>query len=240
MTARTSDAGLPVCIVLAGGLGTRLRSVMADRPKCLAPVGRRSFLELQLELLAHRGVGRFVLSLGYMSELVISTVSAVREHFAVDYVVEPQPLGTGGGTLHTMAEMGLEEALVTNGDTWLDCDLSSFVPPLSLASSELFRMGVLEVQERSRYGGPTVDGCGNVLGFVAKGSIGPGLINAGLYRIHRKALDAMGPPGASFSLESAVIPDLAAKGCLRAVKVAGDFIDIGVPKDYLSFQSRYV
>jgi len=238
MNSTSPTAGLPPCIVLAGGLGTRLRSVVDDRPKCLAPVGASTFLELQLKLLARRGVSRFVLSLGYMAEAVTAAVSPLRDRFRIDWVVEPQSLGTGGGVLHTMAEARLDEALVTNGDTWLDADLSRFAAELDLAGRELMRMAVIEVPDRSRYGGPTMDAGGVVRGFLAKGAVGPGLINGGFYRLHRAVFQECAA-GTSFSLESTVMPRLAEEGSLRAVAVAGDFIDIGVPEDYERFRRRH-
>lgn len=235
MIVPPSSAVLPTCIVLAGGLGTRLRSVVTDRPKCLAPVGSRTFLELQLELLGRRGISRFLLSLGHMAQLVIDSVEALRERFEIDWVVEPQPLGTGGGLLFTMNAKGLEEALVCNGDTWFDGDLSCLLTPLDLRSGEVVRMATVRVEDRSRFGGPALDELGWVSGFTDKGSAGPGPINAGFYRMHISAFGGF-EPGSAFSLESAVIPKLVAARALRTAPVIGQFIDIGVPEDYDRFR----
>lgn len=226
---------MTTCIVLAGGLGTRLRPVLSDRPKCLAPVGDTTFLALQLDALARRGVTRFVLALGHLAALVLKEVEPLRSRFAIEAVVEPQALGTGGAVLHAMAEAGLEECLVTNGDTWLDADLGALLqPPLDLAGGELMRMGCAVVDDTSRYGAVRIGTGGRVEGFVPRGEAGGGVINAGLYRLHR-SIFAGRRAGDSFSLEAEVLPALAADAALRAVPLQGGFIDIGVPDDYRRF-----
>jgi D-glycero-alpha-D-manno-heptose 1-phosphate guanylyltransferase len=234
MIARQASVGFPPCIVLAGGLGTRLRSVVAGQPKCLAPVGARTFLEIQLELLASRGIDHFVLSLGYLADAVIKTVQPLSTRFRIDWVTEPHALGTGGAVLHAMATLGLKEVVVTNGDTWLDAPLHAFAAELDVQGSELMRIAVVDSVDRSRYGGPVLSDDGRVLRFVAKGVTGPGSINAGFYRIHDGVFkDRL--PGQTFSIEADVMPGLAAGQFLRAVGVVGKFIDIGVPDDYQRF-----
>ena len=111
------------CIVLAGGLGTRLRDAVPDRPKCLAPVGEHPFLELQLRALAAQGINRFVLSLGYMADMIQAAVKDFAVDAYIDCVVEPHPLGTGGAILHAMRHSKLDEAIAVNGDTMVNADL---------------------------------------------------------------------------------------------------------------------
>jgi D-glycero-alpha-D-manno-heptose 1-phosphate guanylyltransferase len=222
------------CIVLAGGLGTRLRPLLTDRPKCLAPVGQRSFLERQLDMLAARGLSRFVLALGHLAPLVLKTIEPLRERLRIDAVVEPVALGTGGAILHAMEQRDLHECLVTNGDTWLDADLSGLLRPLDASAQEKMRIGCTVVADRSRYGGIAFEGSGLVAGFVPKGAPGSGPINAGLYRMHRSALDGW-VSGSAFSLETEVLPGLVAAGVVTATPLDGNFIDIGVPADYQRF-----
>lgn len=222
------------CIVLAGGLGTRLREAVPDRPKCLAPVGERSFVELQLEMLRRRGVERFVLSLQHEAHQVVRAVEPLAETLKVQMLVEPEPLGTGGAVAYAMHTWGLTEALVTNGDTWLDADLQPMFEPLRREDGERLRLAAVEVNDRGRYGGVEVDADGRVTRFVDKGASGPGLINAGLYRLHADALDVAGGR-ARFSLEADVLPALSHARALRAVRLDGVFIDIGVPEDYRRF-----
>lgn len=233
-----TKAAESVCIVLAGGLGTRLRSVVADRPKCLAPVGERPFLALQLDMLATRGIQRFVLSLGHMASMVQRAIAPLQARLRIDTVIEPEPLGTGGAILHTMQIADIGECLVTNGDTWLDADLSGLIAPLNPAAHEKLRLGCTVVADRSRYGGVAFEGSGLVAGFIPKGAEGSGPINAGFYRVHRSAFDGWSA-GSTFSLEADVLPGLVAAGAVSATPLDGGFIDIGVPEDYRRFCERH-
>jgi len=233
-----NNAAESVCIVLAGGLGTRLRPVVGDRPKCLAPVGKRTFLALQLEMLATRGIQRFVLSLGHLAPLVQQAIEPMRARLRIDAVTEPEPLGTGGAILYAMQRADVGECMVTNGDTWLDTDLSGLLAPLNPAAHEKLRMGCTVVADRSRYGGVAFEGSGLVAGFLPKGAEGSGPINAGFYRVHRSALDGWGV-GSKFSLELDVLPGLVAAGAVSATPLDGAFIDIGVPDDYRRFCERH-
>jgi len=221
------------CIILAGGLGTRLRSVVADRPKCLAPVGDRSFLEIQIATLAHAGVDSVVLSLGYLAEQVIAALVGAAPPIPVRYVVERELLGTGGAVAHVLDTLGLDEVLVANGDTYLSGDLSPMAPTLDRKVGELFRMAVVEVPDRVRFGGVQCNANDRVVGFLDKGGVGPGRINAGFYRLCRAALPAVG--SGAYSLESNVLPQLVREQNVTARPIDGQFIDIGVPADYQRF-----
>jgi D-glycero-alpha-D-manno-heptose 1-phosphate guanylyltransferase len=225
------------CIVLAGGLGTRLRSAIADLPKCLAPVGDRSFLDIQLDTLYAAGIDDVVLSLGYKAEAVLSAISARPPVVAVRHVVEPVPLGTGGAIAHAMDAFSLDEVLVANGDTFLDGDIGAMLKPLDRAGGELMRMAVVSVPDRARFGGVAVDGRQMVSGFLEKGEHGAGPINAGLYRLCRQAL----PPArkGSYSLEADVLPGLVTRHAVSASPIRGSFIDIGVPQDYFRFRELH-
>jgi D-glycero-alpha-D-manno-heptose 1-phosphate guanylyltransferase len=230
-----SNAAESVCIVLAGGLGTRLRSVVSDRPKCLAPVGDRTFLALQLEMLAARGIDRFVLSIGHMAPMVQRAIVPLQSQLRIDAVTEPEPLGTGGAILYAMHHANISECMVTNGDTWLEADFSALLAPLD--AHEKLRMGCIVVADRSRYGGVAFEGSGLVAGFLPKGAEGSGPINAGFYRVRRNAFNGRSV-GARFSLELDVLPGLVAAGAVRATPLDGTFIDIGVPDDYRRFCER--
>ena len=218
------------CVILAGGLGTRLRSVVADVPKCLAPVRGRPFLHWQIESLRSRGVDHFVLALGHGASMVKDAMRDFAPDLALDCFTEPRALGTGGAIAFALDAGGLAEALVANGDTYLGGDLAQMLAPIDDASGERLRIAVTGVPDRGRFGGVEVSSTGRVERFVEKGTHAPGRINAGLYRVRRAAL----PPGhdQSYSLESEVFPALAARGELSAVDLAGPFIDIGVPEDY--------
>jgi D-glycero-alpha-D-manno-heptose 1-phosphate guanylyltransferase len=221
------------CVVLAGGLGTRLREAVADVPKCLAPVGSRSFLEIQIGALLAAGVGDIVLSLGHMANQVVSAVARMEHRGRVRHVVEPSLLGTGGAIAFALDTLGLDEVLVANGDTHLEGDISAMLQPLDRAGGELLRMAVVQVADRGRFGGVQLDAQQRVRGFLEKGQSGPGCINAGLYRLCRATLHAS--TDVPYSLELRVLPGLVERGAVFAVAIEGSFMDIGVPNDYFRF-----
>jgi D-glycero-alpha-D-manno-heptose 1-phosphate guanylyltransferase len=225
------------CIVLAGGLGTRLRSAVGELPKCLAPIGRRPFLDIQIDALRAAGIDDVILALGYGADTVVAFLAATETRRPVRYVIEPTLLGTGGAIAHVMDTLKLDEALVANGDTYLSGDIGEMLAPLRSAQRELFRMAVVEVPERSRFGGVQIGREGQVEGFIEKGRPGAGAINAGLYRLSRNALPAM--RSGAYSLETEVLPALVARGAVTALLVRGDFTDIGVPQDYFHFCEQY-
>jgi D-glycero-alpha-D-manno-heptose 1-phosphate guanylyltransferase len=225
------------CIILAGGLGTRLRSTLPDVPKCLAPVGGRPFLDFQIESLLRSGVSEIVLALGYGADQVITSLRRpIVNQWPVRYVVEPCALGTGGAIRFAMDKLNINEAWVSNGDTYLSGDLGKMISPLRVAEKEGFRMATVNVPDRFRFGGVEIDDYGWVKGFVDKGQHGPGSINAGLYRLSREAL----PAGeGALSLENDVLPGLVAQGKVRDCPIDGTFIDIGVPEDYFRFCAQH-
>ncbi|QWD87333.1 NTP transferase domain-containing protein [Polynucleobacter paludilacus] len=226
------------CIVLAGGLGTRLRSAVPSVPKCLAPIAGKPFMRWQLESLAQRGIENFILSLGYGSEQILDAIrSSWAKKLNIEYVVENQSLGTGGATQFVMLEAGLSEALVANGDTFLGGPLDSMFVPLDLRGGELMRIASVLVQNRNRFGGIELDQENHVVNFLDRGQTGPGQINAGLYRISNQAFADQ--PSDVFSLETAVMSRLVLTCNLQARQLAGPFIDIGVPDDYYLFKNLY-
>jgi D-glycero-alpha-D-manno-heptose 1-phosphate guanylyltransferase len=225
------------CIVLAGGLGTRLRTVVPKLPKCLAPIYGRPFMEWQLHSLAQRGVDRFLLALGHGAEDVLESL---RQPWArglvIDTVIERESLGTGGAARLALDEFGLDEALIANGDTFLGGSLASMLTPLDVAGGELMRLAIVSVPDRTRFGGVAFDSENRVTAFLEKGLTGSGPINGGLYRIHRHAFDCADV--GALSMETQIMPRLVAEGTLQARELAGPFIDIGVPEDYRLFDSQ--
>jgi D-glycero-alpha-D-manno-heptose 1-phosphate guanylyltransferase len=225
-----------VCIVLAGGLGTRLRSAVPDLPKCLATIAGRPFLEWQLRSLAKRGIDHFVLALGYGADSVLESLSHPwARDLSIDTVTERQVLGTGGAAKFAMTNLGLDEVLIVNGDTFLGGDLESMLTPIDLDGGELMRVATVQVPDRTRFGGVVVDAGFRVTTFLEKGQTGGGPINAGLYRVHCQAFDF--EDQVAFSMETQVMPRLIAKCALQAREISGPFIDIGIPEDYRLFDA---
>ena len=224
------------CVILAGGLGTRLRSAVPNSPKCLAPIAGRPFLEWQLRSLVARGINHFVLALGHGSTEVLESLRQPwARSFSIETVIERDLLGTGGAARFAMDEIGLKDALIVNGDTFLGGPLQPMFTPLDLVGGEFMRIATVQVADRSRFGGVAVDSDQRVIAFLEKGQTNAGPINAGLYRIHRQAFDH--EDEVPFSMETQVMPHLVTKYALHAREIAGPFIDIGIPSDYLLFNS---
>ena len=221
-------------VVLAGGFGTRLRSVVPEVPKPMAPVAGRPFLEILLHALARRGVTRAVLSLGYRADLI-------QAHFGqrfcgIDIVceVETVPLGTGGAIARSLRRCLGETALVVNGDTFLDLDVAALAARWQAQKRPLI-VG-RQMADTARYGRLRVDGS-RLTGFQEKGPSGPGLINTGHYLLPTNLLDACGLPSA-FSFEADFITPRLAELELEVFETTGLFIDIGVPDDYQRAQTE--
>lgn len=216
--------------VLAGGLGTRLKPRFGDLPKPLAPLGGRPFLARQLEWLAARGVSRAVILAGYGAEQVRAALGDGRAlGLALEYSVEPEPLGTGGA-LRLAAGFVDGPALVVNGDTLGECDPWTLERDRwergALGAVALYRVGDAAGRGRVEHAG------GRVSRFVEKdaGHRGPAWVNGGQYAFS-PALWRHLPEGSS-SLERDVLPELAARGMLAGSEVAGRFWDIGTPEDH--------
>lgn len=226
-------------IVLAGGLGTRLRSVVADMPKCLAPVGDKPFLGWLLEWLGQYPVNHVVFSVGYLREQVIDYVQSREWPFAYDFAVEESPLGTGGGIRLALEKCREKQVFVVNGDTFYPVDLNAlpFCGPVTVAlkpMQDFDRYGIVEVKTSVGAHGianPTL----RVTAFHEKQPCAEGLINGGVYAIDRSLLDLSGLPE-KFSFEKDVLEPGAAKGQIGGWVSDAYFIDIGVPEDYETAQ----
>lgn len=221
-------AGLDVA-VLAGGLGTRLRTVLDDRPKILAPVSGRPFLDHLLEALAAVGATRVVFCLGHMADQVIAHLQGGALPLAVDWVVEPAPLGTAGALRFVRPKLRGSRVLVINGDTWLGFDLTELVARFD-AGSAAGALVYTEVPDVSRYGRLELDADGYVAAFREKDPArgGPGIINGGVYLLSATLLDQLAAGGAA-SLEQDFLEKLP-PGSLMAYRAGGPFIDIGTPE----------
>lgn len=223
-------------IVLAGGFGTRLRSVVSDVPKPMAPVAGRPFLEILLGILEGRGFRRVVLSLGYMAETVIQHFGTKFGKVELCYQVETTPLGTGGAVRAALSQCFDNHVFVFNGDTFLDLDVGS-VEALWEARRNLVIVA-REVEDTTRYGRLCVKG-DRVIGFLEKGVAAHGLINAGCYVFPKHALDNF-ELGVPFSLEASFLAEYVQANHVDLFVSDGHFIDIGLPDDYQRAQTELV
>lgn len=221
-------------IVLAGGMGTRLRQVVPDLPKPMAPVAGRPFLEIVLTALAEKGFRRVVLSLGYMADKVVSHFGDAFAGMDLVYEIEQSPLGTGGALRAALPHCTADHVFVFNGDTFLDLETvaleaqwTNFRNPIIVAR---------EVPDTARYGRLEVIE-GRVCGFLEKGRTGAGLINAGCYVLPSDLLDGFAR-GTTFSLEADFLAEAVKRQRIDVFITEGMFIDIGVPEDYARAQTE--
>lgn len=224
-------------LVLAGGKGTRLADAVPNRPKVLAPVGERTFLDILLERLHGHGVRRVALLLGVHHQQVLHHLrdgGAVPAGMEIATVVEDEPLGTAGA-LKLAASFCQTTFLVANGDTYLDLD----APALWAAhrrTGALVTLAGVGVPDAGRYGALDVDGEGRLRTFREKDPAGgPGLISGGVYVMQPELLDLI-PGGRGVSLEQEVFPAAIAGGHrFQVVPQTGRFFDIGTETSWRDF-----
>ncbi|MDO8412742.1 MAG: nucleotidyltransferase family protein [Gallionellaceae bacterium] len=215
-------------IILAGGFGTRLRALVPDVPKPMAPIGGRPFLEILLTSLAHKGFSRVVLSLCFMAEKVTTYFGDEFAGMQLAYVIEDQPLGTGGAIRLAMGSCRSDHIYVFNGDTYLDLEVAAVEKQWQ--HHQLPLIVGREVPDTTRYGRLAVTD-GKVCGFAEKGMAGAGLINAGCYILNAGQLDKF-PLNTAFSLEADYLTQAVQRLPFELFVTQGKFIDIGVPEDY--------
>jgi NDP-sugar pyrophosphorylase family protein len=217
-------------VILAGGLGTRLRSVVADRPKVLAEINGKPFLTYLFDQLLAAGCRSVVLCTGYRGEQVEQTFGQQFNALQLCYSQEQQALGTAGALRLAMPLLVSDPVLVMNGDSYCGADLKAYWdwycrhrPAASLL--------LTEVSSSGRYGSVVIDNDGRVVQFREKSKAqGAATINAGIYFLGREVLAAI-PPDGFVSLEYEVFPKLVGQG-LFGFATRGRFLDIGTPEDF--------
>lgn len=223
-------------VLLVGGMGTRLQSVMPSTPKPLAPIGEIPFLELLILQLRSQGIRRLIMCTGHRAEEIEEACGDGRKwDVVIEYSRELHPLGTAGAL--KFAEPFLThspEFLVMNGDSFLEFNFLQLLD-FHRQHGGLVSMAVRSVRDASRYGTVQLDACKRVIGFCEKNNSGaPGIVNGGVYLIRRIALQHF--PEGPASLEKDVFPRLLDHGVYGAEQ-SGMFIDIGTPDDYARAQA---
>jgi D-glycero-alpha-D-manno-heptose 1-phosphate guanylyltransferase len=222
-------------IILAGGFGTRLRGVIKDLPKPMAPVNGRPFLTYILDYLIDYDYTKVVLSVGYLHEIIEEFFGTQYKSLEIDYAVETEPLGTGGGILFAMSKCETDNVLVINGDTMFKVDLNAF-EQFHQDKERLLSIVLREVEDVSRYGSVVMDSDNRITLFAEKQlSAGRGYINGGIYLIHRD-LFAKYPQPEKFSFERDLMTQFYTQEPFYAMPSDGYFIDIGIPEDYARAQ----
>jgi D-glycero-alpha-D-manno-heptose 1-phosphate guanylyltransferase len=230
-----STSAMADALILAGGLGTRLRSAVPDLPKPMATVNGRPFLEYLMGHWRGQGVSHFLLSVGYRMDAIVDFFSDSYCGCDISYVVEPQPLGTGGALLLALSENDLSAPfLLINGDTFFPLDYKALLQSHRSRSADI-TVALTRVDSNSRYSGVQLEDDGLISSFSSRrGESGRQLINAGVYLIEPDALARYGSASAAaVSFEDEIIPELIAEGARVVGHIAEvPFIDIGIPEDY--------
>lgn len=223
------------CVVLAGGKGTRLRSVVSDLPKCMAPVAGRPFLAWLLDDLREAGFDHIILSLGYKHEAVEAWVATRPDRDSITCVVEEEPLGTGGGVRLALRQAREDAVFILNGDTFFGVDYPA-MQAFHRQSGAQATLALKPLRDFDRYGEVTLDGQGRITAFREKRPCAEGLINGGVYLLQREALAEMPD---RFSLEKDYFEPHAESAGLAGFRSEGYFIDIGIPADYARAQRDF-
>ncbi|HNY03288.1 MAG TPA: nucleotidyltransferase family protein [Bacteroidales bacterium] len=225
-------------IVLAGGFGTRIRHVIGDIPKPMAPVNGRPFLEYLLDELIDGGVTRAILSVGFRSEAIIGHFGERYRDLPLDYAVETEPLGTGGGIRLALWKASELRALVINGDSLFRIDFRAMMD-LHLKKKADATLALRKMSDTGRYGRVMMNRNRRITGFEEKrADAGPGYINGGVYIVEKYFLMEPDFRG-KFSMEKDCFERLYPEAAFFGFPSEGYFVDIGIPEDYQKAQDDF-
>lgn len=223
-------------IILAGGLGTRLRSVVADMPKCMAPVAGKPFLHYVIHHLQQQGVTRFIFSLGYLHEVIEEWLAASHPGLEYAVVIEEEPLGTGGAIKLAATKALQQNVLVLNGDTLFGLDVQE-LNGFHQQSGADCTLSLKPMHDFDRYGVVELDHDYRIASFKEKQHYEEGLINAGVYTLNVASFLAEELP-VKFSFEKDYLEKYFAERKMYGVVQDCYFIDIGIPEDYERAQTE--
>lgn len=216
-------------VILAGGFGTRLQSVLRDVPKPLAPVRGLPFIHYILRWLEENGVQRVIASTGYLADKMEAGFRSYLGDLEMTFLREDSPLGTGGALYRSLREAGTGGVFALNGDTYFPADLNKFQREAERLASPL-AIALRRVPDVSRYGAVDLDR-GRIVAVNEKGRGGPGLVNAGLYFLPADLWRSMPMPDV-FSWETDVLQPKAGILGAAGVELEAPFLDIGTPESY--------
>ncbi len=217
-------------IILAGGLGSRIRSLYPDLPKPLIPIHGKPFLEHQIEQLRAQDFHDFVLCVSYRADQIVDYFQdGAAWDVHIRYSYEPEPLGTAGA-LRYAAHFWVETCLVLNGDTFINADFRNLIAAHRAQSEASGSLGLVSMPDTSRYGQVLIDPQQHITAFREKDqSVSAGWINAGVYVLEPTVLDLI-PSGRAVSIEREVFPALAVNRRLYGFPLDGAFVDMGTPE----------
>ncbi|MBC8046391.1 MAG: nucleotidyltransferase family protein [Fimbriimonadaceae bacterium] len=216
-------------IVLAGGYGTRLQSVIADIPKPMAPVAGKPFLKFVLDYLIEQNIKHCVLAVGHKREVIINYFGGLYKDLKISYSKEDEPLGTGGGIKQALEKIKGDVCFILNGDTFFKVDLAQ-LSEFHTEKKAGLSIALKPMTNFDRYGTVEIDANNKVIQFREKKYVREGLINGGLYCMNKNFLPKKLKN--KFSLEKDVLEQEITKGKIFGLINNNYFIDIGIPDDY--------
>jgi NDP-sugar pyrophosphorylase family protein len=221
----------PQVIILAGGLGTRMRDTLGTLPKALAPIGNKPFLEYLLQFISHQGFRDVIISLGYGSDTIKEYLGdGSSRGLRIEYTLERELLGTAGAVKLSESVMHSGDFFVLNGDTYFEVDLNHMLR-FHKRRAAVATLALTHREDTGRYGDIIINKENEIVSFLEKAGEGrAGYINGGVYLFRKEVLGYI-PANKECSLERETIPFLVGKG-LYGLPVKGYFIDIGIPEDY--------
>lgn len=223
--------------ILVGGQGTRLQSVVSDRPKVLAEISDKPFLAYLFDQLLNSGIRKVVLCSGYMADKIEACFGDSYDLLSIQYSKEDQPLGTGGGLRLALPSLASDTILVMNGDSYIDADLGAYMDWFFEEERQASLL-LTKMDDTSRYGTVIINKNRTVAAFKEKcNNAKPGWINAGIYLMKRSLIGSI-PAGKFYSLERDFFPSLT-EGKLYGYCDEGRFIDIGTPEAYAMAESFF-
>lgn len=224
-------------IVLAGGLGTRLREAVPDLPKCMAPVAERPFLYYVINYLRRQGIQRIIFSLGYKHEVIEAYLLKEFPTLQYDCCIEEEPLGTGGAIQLALQKATGTDVFVVNGDSFFAFDTRQLLTLHQQTQADC-TLALKPMQQFSRYGVVTTNEQQHILSFREKQYYESGLINAGVYLVQKEAFLKKNFPS-KFSFEKDYLEQFVSDGKFSGAVAGGYFIDIGIPEDYNRAQNDF-
>lgn len=226
------DGKIKEAIILAGGLGTRLRPEIGDYPKPMAPVNNKPFLHYLLHYLANQGIQRFILSVGFRWEIIYDHFGDEFEGVTIKYAVEKEPMGTGGGIKMALNHVKGEHAFILNGDTFFKISLKDLaeihfnnLAECTVALKKMFKV--------DRYGSVQIEG-ERITAFKEKDYRDETVINGGIYCVRKNLLDGF-PENNVFSFEKDYLEKNTSEKMIFGKVFEQYFMDIGIPEDYRQF-----
>ena len=226
-------------IILAGGLGTRLKEIVSDVPKPMAKVNEQPFLFYLLRFLKFYEFHKVVLAVGYGKEVIIDSLGEKFLGMSINYSVEESLLGTGGGLKQALQFCEEENVLVLNGDSFFDIDLLELYEFHKNHEADL-SLSLRKVEDASRYGTLLINNDCRILSFQEKKNTkDQGLINAGIYLLNKNSFLRNCPVEKSFSLEKDFFEPMTTELKMFGKVFSSYFIDIGIPEDYKKAQNDF-